>query len=105
MEDLIAAIIKKGQLDDETQAGSIRIYETHSHKFYKELTREHAVASITEFVQLIAERIPEEDLKAAQNEFIYAFHYQTEPSKPHGIPFKFHIKEVSSGLSIFLDKY
>lgn len=93
VEDLIAAIIKKAQLEDEVKAGPIRVYEVHSHKIHKELTREHSVASITDFIQLIAERIPEEDLKATQSEFINAFHFQGEPGKPHGIPFKFHIKE------------
>jgi ubiquitin carboxyl-terminal hydrolase 7 len=102
VEDLIAALIKKAQIEDEVKAGPIRVYEAHSHKIHKELTREHPVAGITDFIQLIAERIPEEDLKATQPEFINAFHFQGEPSKPHGIPFKFHIKEASIFQSVFL---
>jgi ubiquitin carboxyl-terminal hydrolase 7 len=95
VEDLIAGIIKKGRLEDEATAGPIRVYEAHSNKIHKELVRDHPVLSITEFIQLIAERIPEEDLDASPTEWIYAFHFQNEPTKAHGIPFKFHIKEVS----------
>jgi hypothetical protein len=45
---------------------------------------------ITEYVQVIAERIPEEDLEPG-SELIQAFHFQGEPSKSHGIPFRFKI--------------
>jgi len=52
--------------------------------------------SITDYVQLVAERVPEDDIQADAQEFIQAFHFQSEPSKSHGIPFKFSIKNVSS---------
>jgi ubiquitin carboxyl-terminal hydrolase 7 len=45
---------------------------------------------ITEYVHVIAERIPEEDLEPG-SELIQAFHFQSEPSKSHGIPFRFKI--------------
>lgn len=90
VEDLIAALIKKAQLDDEEKAGPIRVYETHSSKIHKILTRESQVMGITEYVQVIAERIPEEDLEPG-SELIQAFHFQGEPSKSHGIPFRFKI--------------
>ncbi|RDL40906.1 Cysteine proteinase [Venustampulla echinocandica] len=93
VDDLIAALIKKAQLEDETTAGPIRVYETHSNKLHKELPRTYAVMSITDYVQLIAERIPEDDLNAAGTQFIPAFHFQNEPNKAHGIPFKFRIME------------
>ena len=96
MDDLVAALIKKAQLDDEAKAGPIRAYEINSNKIHKELARENHVVSITDYVQLIAERIPDEDLVAEPSEFIQAFHFQGEPSKSHGIPFKFHIKPVRS---------
>jgi len=92
VDDLVTALIKKAQLEDETKAGPIRVYEIHSNKIHKELSRENHVVSITDYVQLIAERVPEEDLTAESSEFIQAFHFQGEPSKSHGIPFKFHIK-------------
>jgi ubiquitin carboxyl-terminal hydrolase 7 len=90
VEDLIAALIKKAQLDDEEKAGPIRVYETYSSKIHKNLTRESQVMGITDSVQVIAERIPEEDLEPG-SELIQAFHFQSEPSKSHGIPFRFKI--------------
>jgi ubiquitin carboxyl-terminal hydrolase 7 len=90
VEDLIAALIKKAQLEDEEKAGPIRVYETHSSKIHKILSRESSVLGITEYVHVIAERIPEEDLEP-DTELIQAFHFQNEPSKSHGIPFRFKV--------------
>jgi ubiquitin carboxyl-terminal hydrolase 7 len=107
VEDLVAALMKKAQLEDESTAGPIRIYEVHHNKVHKDLPREHSVANITDIVTLIAERIPQEELINDRNEYIYAMHYQVEPSKPHGIPFKFHIKPVSpiSSDELFMSAY
>lgn len=92
VNDIITDLIKKARLDDEAKAGPIRIYETHSNKIYKELPRDHAVLAINEYVQLIAERIPEEDRGDVDDlDFIHAFHFQNEPAKSHGMPFKFRV--------------
>jgi len=93
VDDLITALIKKGQFDEESKGGPIRVYEVHSNKIHRELPKTHPVVSITDYVQLVAERIPAEDLDAPLSEFVTAFHYHNEPSKSHGIPFKFRIKE------------
>jgi ubiquitin carboxyl-terminal hydrolase 7 len=87
-------LIKKAKLDDENSKGPIRMYETHNSKVYKELLRDYGVVSITDYVSLIAERIPEEEINANPRHFINAFHFQGEPNKPHGIPFRFLIKPV-----------
>lgn len=92
--DLITGLIKKAQLEDETAKGPIRVFETHNNKMYKELPREYAVLSITDYISLVAERVPEEEINTDPGHFIYAFHFQNEPNKPHGIPFRFHIKAV-----------
>ncbi|KAF4635550.1 hypothetical protein G7Y89_g2550 [Cudoniella acicularis] len=93
VDDLVSALVKKAQLEDEAKAGLIRVYEIHSNKIHKELPRLHTVVSITDYVQLVAERVPEEDIEATGTDFMQAFHFQNEPSKSHGIPFKFRIKE------------
>jgi ubiquitin carboxyl-terminal hydrolase 7 len=93
VDDLITALIKKGQFDDELKGGPIRVYEIHSNKIHRDLPKTHPVVSVTDYVQIVAERIPEEDADAPASEFVVAFHYQNEPSKSHGIPFKFRIKE------------
>ena len=95
MEDLIACLVKKGQLEDEATAGEIRVYEVHSSKIHRELPRNHTVANITDYIQVVCERTPEEDATASDQDFIQVFHFHGESNKSHGIPFKFLIKPVS----------
>ena len=95
IEDLIGSLIKKAKLTDEAQGGRIRVYETNSHKFSRELAREYPVISINEYTRLVAERVPEEELDVEDaHAFIQVFHFQNEPSRIHGIPFRFLVKEV-----------
>ncbi|CCU83061.1 Ubiquitin carboxyl-terminal hydrolase [Blumeria hordei DH14] len=90
VEDLIQALLKKAQLDDEETGGPIRVYETHSSRIYKVIGKEYQISSITDYVNVVAERLPAEDIKPNQaGNWVYAFHYQNEPSKTHGIPFIF----------------
>jgi ubiquitin carboxyl-terminal hydrolase 7 len=62
------------------------------------MSRDYSVASISEYITLVAERIPEEDVSIDPTHFIHAFHFQGEPNKPHGFPFKFSIKPVSQNI-------
>ncbi|KAL9102026.1 MAG: hypothetical protein Q9163_002781 [Psora crenata] len=92
VKDLIAGVQKRAKLDDET-AQNIRIYEIYNGKVNREYRDETSLTQITEFSILIAEVIPEEERSAGENETaIYCFHYDKEPSKTHGIPFKFIVK-------------
>ncbi|KAI9676402.1 MAG: hypothetical protein M1817_000559 [Caeruleum heppii] len=92
MADVIPILKKKANLDDET-AADIRLYEVHSHKIYKELNDAYSVASINEFVTLYGERTPQEELETEpEDRTVHAFHFNKEPSKAHGVPFKFLIK-------------
>lgn len=94
VEDLIESLIKKAKLPSEEEAGRIRIYETSNHKFFRELPRDYPVISINEYTSVIAERIPTEDAEVKdQSQFISVFQYHGEPSRAHGIPFKFLLKE------------
>ncbi len=72
----------------------MRVYETSSHKFSRELSRDFPVISINDYTRLVAERIPEEELEAEDSQFVQVFHFQNEPSRIHGIPFRFLIQEV-----------
>ena len=90
----MSALQKKANLNDEF-ASKMRIYEAHNCKFYKELGEDYGVTGITDFVTLYAEAIPDEELNMTpKDRRIYAFHYDKEPNKPHGIPFQFVIKPV-----------
>ncbi|KAI9047228.1 hypothetical protein LZ554_008682 [Drepanopeziza brunnea f. sp. 'monogermtubi'] len=92
IEDLATALVKKAEIEDEAKGGPIRFWEVHSNKIHKELNRESGVVSINEYANVIAERIPEDDVDADEtSEFMMAFHFQAEPNKTHGVPFKFRL--------------
>jgi len=91
IEDLIEALVKKAKIPGEDEGGKMHVYEASNHKFFRELDRTYPVISINDYAQVIAERIPEEELKAAQEDIkalISVFHFQQETSRPHGLPFR-----------------
>ncbi|KAK4238732.1 hypothetical protein C8A03DRAFT_43589 [Achaetomium macrosporum] len=94
VEDLIDCLIKKAKIPSEEEAGPIRIYEISNHKFFRELDRNYPVISINDYTTVIAERIPTEEVGVQdQTHFISVFHFHGEPSRAHGIPFRFLLKE------------
>lgn len=97
VEDLINGVVKKAQIPDEAEAGKIRVFEVNNHKFFREMSREYPVISINEYTLLVAERMSPEEAEATEKEFINCFHFQNEPSRVHGMPFRFLLKEVSCG--------
>lgn len=109
VEDLINALIKKAQLEDEAKAGPIQIYEIHGNKIHRELARDYQVISITDYSTMIAERVPEENLPdEADGHLIQCFHFQGEPNKAHGIPFRFRlipVRSFSFGVRFYFLKY
>ena len=95
VKDLIISLQKKAHLDDEI-AQNIRIYEIYNGKVNREYKDEHALTQITEYSTLIAEIIPEEERDAEDiDASILCFHFDKEPAKTHGVPFKLIIKPVS----------
>ena len=92
VQDIVDALIKKAQIDDEVKGGPIRLYEIHNHKLQKEPLRESAIINISDYHMVVCERVPEEEISPEEGTFIQAYHYHSEPSKAHGTPFKFLIK-------------
>ena len=75
----------------------VRIYEAHGGKFYKELREDYLVTTMSDYLTLYAEVIPEEERNAGvPDRPIYCFHFDKEANKCHGVPFKFVNKPVSS---------
>ncbi|ORY71585.1 uncharacterized protein BCR38DRAFT_331168 [Pseudomassariella vexata] len=93
IEDLIQAFSKKAQIKDEQEGGRIRVYEIHHHKFFRELAPSYPVLSINDYADVVAERIPDEELDVDERDFIKVMHFQSDPTRVHGIPFKFLLKE------------
>jgi ubiquitin carboxyl-terminal hydrolase 7 len=90
VSDLLEALQKKANINDET-IQKVRVYESHLHKFHKSLPSEYQIISLYDYTQLYAIVLPEEE----SSRKILAFHYDREPSKSHGVPFPFSLKEVS----------
>lgn len=93
---MIQSFTKKAQIKDEQEGGQIRVYEIHHHKFFRELTPTYPVISLNEYTDVVAERIPEEELEAEERDFIKVCHFDKEQSRTHGMPFKFLLQPVSS---------
>jgi ubiquitin carboxyl-terminal hydrolase 7 len=90
--DAIAILSQKLKLDEKTSQ-LIRIYEVHTGKIHKELIEDFNVVGMNEFTTYYAEKVPEDETTATEDDrAIYCFHFDKEPSKPHGVPFKFVIK-------------
>ena len=95
--DITPTLQKKANLSDETMQ-NIRFYEAHGGKVFKELTSDMPVVNFSDYVTIYAEQIPQDELVAdeATDRAVYAFHFDKEPSKVHGVPFKFVVKPVCS---------
>lgn len=57
------------------------------------MSREYPVISINEYTGLVAERTLPEEADATEKDFINCFHFQSEPSRPHGMPFRFMVQQ------------
>ena len=96
VSDLIAGIAKKVNLDAETTA-KVRVMEVHAGKIHKEMSEDFNVVGINEFTTLYAEKIPDDELHHGEGDVaIYAYHFDKEPNKAHGVPFKFVLKPAET---------
>lgn len=98
----VVEVLKRKAKIDDCPSENIRIYEVHSCKIYKILHQTFGVAGINDYVSLYAEMIPDEELEPGKaDSFINVFHYDKEPSKAYGVPFRFLVKAVSKSHVIF----
>ncbi|KAI1342225.1 hypothetical protein F5Y15DRAFT_406316 [Xylariaceae sp. FL0016] len=93
VEDLVQALAKVAKIKDEREGGRIRIYETQRRKHHRDLPPNYPVISINDYTDVVAERVPEEELDADERDFIKVVHFYNEPTRLHGVPFKFLLKE------------
>lgn len=94
VKDLITGLQKKANIDEET-IKNVRIYEAHASKLHKIYHEDSNISSLSEYVALYAEVVPEEEKHLAEGEnLISCYHFDKEPNKPHGVPFRLVIKPV-----------
>lgn len=92
--DLYAILAKKANFDRDLTS-KLRIYETNNAKIYREYRNESPISILSEYSNLFVEIIPEEERKAEENSSVIScYHYDKDPNKPHGIPFRFVVKQV-----------
>jgi ubiquitin carboxyl-terminal hydrolase 7 len=93
IDDLTGALVRKLAIPDVTEGGPIRVFEASQCKFFRELSPQWPVVNINEYSTMYAERIPTDEVEAPANEFIHCFSFSTDPSRPHGVPFRLLLKD------------
>ena len=92
VNDLLVELKRKAKLEDEA-VSEVRIYICTANKILRELDNDYPISNIPEYNYLIAERTPIEDREPPEGDIqVMAFHFDKEPVKAHGVPFKFHFK-------------
>ncbi|KAI9818363.1 MAG: hypothetical protein M1826_001385 [Phylliscum demangeonii] len=93
VEDAAVTLRRKANLEGVALA-RIRLFEVHGCKIHKMLASNASLASINDYVSLFAEKIPDEEVEAPEKaKLINAFHFNKEPNRIHGVPFRFVVKE------------
>lgn len=94
VSDLLTALQKKANLDEDTIQG-MRLFDVLGGKLRSELRGDSSVTNIPENSTIYAEKIPAEELHMEPDDrLINCFSFDREPSRTHGIPFKFVVKHV-----------
>lgn len=91
VQDIVDSLLKKAQLDDEQKGGPIRVYECYNSRIVKDPARDTPIMTVTDSTMLVLERVPEDELDS-ETTLINVFHFQGEPNKTYGVPFRFLIK-------------
>ncbi|GAA6026726.1 hypothetical protein JCM8097_005817 [Rhodosporidiobolus ruineniae] len=74
-------------------SGQIRLFEITEGKRQKVFSGSEVVRDVPEAAELYAEEILEEELNAADDErVVQVYHFNKEPSRTHGIPFRFVLR-------------
>ncbi|KAJ5665218.1 Ubiquitin carboxyl-terminal hydrolase 21 [Penicillium maclennaniae] len=90
--EILSELQTKANLNDET-AHDLRLLEVMGGKIKQELRDDYSVTNINDYSTLYAERTPAEELnKDDEDRIISAFNFDREPSRTHGVPFKFVVK-------------
>ena len=93
--DIIFELKRKLTLDIPAEV--IKLYMILNNKISKEMLPEYSVSGILDHQNFIAQKVPVENQDSDSGDrTAYAFHFDKEPSKPHGVPFVFRLLSVST---------
>ncbi|TXT08338.1 uncharacterized protein COLE_05262 [Cutaneotrichosporon oleaginosum] len=76
-------------------SGKIRVFDISSNgRAQRDYAGSEMIGNLPEPTELYAEEIPMEELSAGDNtKIVHLFHYSRDPSKTHGVPCRFVIRE------------
>ena len=86
--DLLDELQRKTNISDEIM-NKVQIWEVSMHRFSKQLVPELQITALTEYSQIYAMPVPEIDAPRR----VSVYHFDKDPTKAHGIPFQFALKE------------
>jgi ubiquitin carboxyl-terminal hydrolase 7 len=89
ISELLEALQKKANISNEVMQ-SVQAYEVQLHKVYRILPSDYQIMSLYDSTQVYVAPFPDPDAPKK----ISAFHFDKDPTKTHGVPFQFTLKEV-----------
>ncbi|KTW29759.1 hypothetical protein T552_00966 [Pneumocystis carinii B80] len=92
LKDVVQALIQKLNISSDL-IDRFHIFGAHLNRVYKDFDLSYPIASLQDFLLLYAEMIPEDELNLEKDDqYVNVYHFQKEPARSHGIPFRFIIK-------------
>ncbi|KAJ6256642.1 Ubiquitin carboxyl-terminal hydrolase [Drechslerella dactyloides] len=94
LKDVIDQLQKKINIPDE-DVERVHIWESHNHKYYKDLNVDYGVAGIQDYVTLYGDLDTEDSVvrDPTTEHAIRCYHFYKEVNKTHGAPFRFVVKK------------
>ncbi|GAA5896538.1 hypothetical protein JCM6882_005722 [Rhodosporidiobolus microsporus] len=92
MQELANEHLRKVVTLSPESSGQIRVFEIVDGRVQKTFSGSEAVRDVPESLELYAEEITQEELDADNDRIIQVYHFNKEPSRAHGIPFKFVLR-------------
>jgi len=91
VSEAIDALRAKLSLEGSKQ---IRMYEVQQSKIMRELAMSDLIAHVGDGGMMVyAEEVPPEEVRRSEDDkYIQVYHFSKEPTRAHGIPFKFLVK-------------
>jgi len=101
MNDVAQEFLRKEVKLQPAGTGQIRIFELVNGRTQKFFQGNEVVRDISESTELYAEEVPVEEEEHGDDErLVQVYHFNKDPSRAHGVPFKFVLRPVRYHLSL-----
>jgi ubiquitin carboxyl-terminal hydrolase 7 len=97
MHDVAQDFLRKEVKLHATGTGQIRIFDLAHGRSQRFFQGNEVVRDIAESTELYAEEVLIEEEESRDNErVIQVYHFNKDPTRAHGVPFKFILRQVSN---------